>query len=179
MDDLIGSLYPAESNHHISLEEHVGENICFIGVVNEQSLMACGAIVYKEDNCIYGELKRVYVKSKFRGLGISKMIVKALIDNAKSNEVSVIRLEMVTRQSEALSLYKKFGFSERNVFGSYQQDPLSVSIWSWNYDLSVRLRLCHICTCCHTWSWCICDCGQGPCFRFFTLFRTCVWNCRG
>jgi len=126
IDELMNSLYPQESNQLLSLEELKGNNVYFIGITEEDEILGCGAIVYKNDDEVYGELKRIYVKSKYRGKGLSKVILQELIAHAKNVELPIIRLEAGIRQPEALSLYTKIGFKERAEFGSYQYDPLSV-----------------------------------------------------
>ncbi len=126
IDELMNSLYPQESNQLLSLEELKGNNVYFIGIIENHEILGCGAIVNKSDDGHYGELKRIYVKSKHRGKGVSKVILQELITHAKSIELPVIRLEAGIRQPEALSLYTKLGFKERAEFGSYQYDPLSI-----------------------------------------------------
>jgi putative acetyltransferase len=80
----------------------------------------------KQDDGVYGELKRIYVKSKHRGKGLSKVILQNLITHAKNIKLPIVRLEAGIRQPEALSLYTKIGFKERAEFGSYKYDPLSI-----------------------------------------------------
>jgi putative acetyltransferase len=126
IDELMNSLYPQESNQLLSVEELQEKNVYFIGVIKNQDILGCGAIVYKQNDGNYAELKRVYVKSKYRGQGISKIIMQELISHAKNSLVPIVRLEAGIKQPEALSLYKKLGFQERKEFGSYQYDPLSI-----------------------------------------------------
>ncbi len=126
IDELMNSLYPQESNQLLSIEELKEENVYFIGAVKNQNIIGCGAIVYKYNDGSYGELKRIYVKSKSRGQGSSKVIMQELITHAKQIQLPIIRLEAGIRQPAALNLYKNLGFEERKEFGSYQYDPLSV-----------------------------------------------------
>jgi len=126
IDGLMNALYPQESNQLLSIDELKEKNVHFIGVINNQDILGCGALVYKNNDGVYGELKRVYVKSKYRGQGVSKVIMQALIAHARKSQLSVVRLEAGIRQPEALSLYKKVGFQERQEYGSYQYDPLSI-----------------------------------------------------
>jgi putative acetyltransferase len=126
IDRLMNSLYPKESNKLLSVEELEAENVYFIGVLENKDILGCGALVYKNNDGIYGELKRVYVKPKNRGQGISKVIMQGLITHAQKTQLQTIRLEAGIRQPEALSLYKKLGFQERKEFGSYKYDPLSI-----------------------------------------------------
>lgn len=126
IDGLMNALYPQASNQLLSIEELKDKNVHFIGVIKRQDILGCGALVYKNNDGVYGELKRIYVKSKYRGQGFSKVIMQALIAHAKKTQLPMIRLEAGIRQPEALSLYKKLGFKERKEYGSYQYDPLSI-----------------------------------------------------
>lgn len=126
IDDLMNSLYPQESNQLLSIDELQANNVHFIGVMEDNELLGCGAIVNQHNDGNYGELKRIFVKPKYRGMGVSKLVMEELISHAKSNQLPVIRLEAGNRQPEALGLYNKLGFEERTEFGSYQFDPLSI-----------------------------------------------------
>jgi len=126
IDELMNSLYPQESNQLLSIEELKAVNVYFIGVVKNNDILGCGAIVYKNNDGNYGELKRIYVKAKYRGQGISKVIMQELITHAMKIRLPKIRLEAGVRQPEALNLYTKLGFKKRKEFGSYQYDPLSI-----------------------------------------------------
>jgi putative acetyltransferase len=42
--------------------------------------------------------------------------------------VTLMQLETGIRQSEAIALYRKFGYVERGPFGAYRPDPLSLFI---------------------------------------------------
>jgi len=126
IDDLMNSLYPQESNQLLPVDELKKSNVYFIGVMKNNDILGCGAIVSQNNDGLYGELKRIYVKPKYRGQGVSKTIMQQLIAHAKDSQLSVIRLEAGIKQPEALTLYSKLGFKERSEFGRYQYDPLSI-----------------------------------------------------
>lgn len=53
----------------------------------------------------------VYVAPEFRGKGISKMLMQALIDELKSNtSISKLKLKVNKNQLSAVKLYEAFGF---------------------------------------------------------------------
>ncbi|WMO16816.1 GNAT family N-acetyltransferase [Pseudoalteromonas piscicida] len=126
IDALMNSLYPAESNQLSALRELCSPTAHFIGIIQHDEIIACGAIVEKHHDCLYGELKRLYVKPNHRGLGLSKAILSELIAFADNRQYPLIRLETGVKQPEALRLYARFGFIERKEFGDYKSDPLSV-----------------------------------------------------
>ena len=59
-----------------------------------------------------GEVKRLYIRERFRGLGLARALVQELIDVARS--VGYARLRLDTHQSmiPAQTLYRSFGFNE-------------------------------------------------------------------
>ncbi|PCK32925.1 GNAT family N-acetyltransferase [Pseudoalteromonas piscicida] len=126
IDSLMNDLYPAQSNQLSALSELCSADAHFIGVIKNQEIVACGAVVKKQHDCLYAELKRLYVKPNYRGQGLSKIIMSELIAFAKAHQYSVIRLETGVKQPEALGLYAQFNFVERRAFGHYQCDPFSV-----------------------------------------------------
>ena len=79
-----------------------------------------------DDDSDYAEIKRVFVLDRFRGKGLSKQLMLYLESELKSRGVRLIRLETGVRQPEALGLYRKLGYVERDPFGAYRPDPLSV-----------------------------------------------------
>ena len=56
------------------------------------------------------EMKRLYLKPEFHGLGIGRLLVSRLIDEASAIGYISMRLETGPLQHEALGLYAGFGF---------------------------------------------------------------------
>ena len=117
-------LYPAESRHGFSIEKLLQEKVDFFVARVDSKPASCGAI--KLFGVDYGEVKRLYVRPQFRGLGLGRLMLNHLADFAKDNGISVLRLETGIYQPEALGLYKKIGFKKIGPFGEYQDDPLSI-----------------------------------------------------
>ena len=59
-------------------------------------------------------------------VGFASDVVRCLERYLSAKGVTVARLEAGPRQREALSLYRKLGYTERGPFGSYKPDPLCV-----------------------------------------------------
>jgi len=74
----------------------------------------------------YAELKRMYVRPRFRGLGLGQRMLERLAAHAREHGVELLRLETGIHQAEAIKLYEAFGFRRRSPFGSYREDPLSL-----------------------------------------------------
>lgn len=74
----------------------------------------------------YGEIKRMYVRPAFRGMGFAKRLLHHLSDHARAHGVSLLRLETGIHQHEAIGLYERLGFRRIAPFGDYKPDPLSL-----------------------------------------------------
>ena len=125
IDDLMNSLYPEESNQLLTIKELAEDNVYFIGIKDQGRVVACGAIARKNKGGMYGELKRIYVQPDCRGKGLSKLILNALLDYAREQDLTIVRLETGVKQIEAIGLYERLGFRHRKPFGDYDLDPLS------------------------------------------------------
>ncbi len=125
-DAYLASLYPAESNHLEDAEALRQPNVHFVGGYEGDELRACGAVKLLEDDGRYGEVKRVFVPESQRGRGYSKQVMRHLEEFLRASGVRIARLETGVRQVEALALYRGLGYREREPFGAYRPDPLSV-----------------------------------------------------
>jgi putative acetyltransferase len=91
---------------------------------HERVAAGCGGI--KLFDTEYGEVKRMYVRPQFRGLGLGTLMLNHLAEYARQQGIEVLRLETGIHQLAAISLYERFGFQRIPPFGAYQDDPLSV-----------------------------------------------------
>jgi putative acetyltransferase len=116
-------LYPSESRHGYSADKLLAKDVAFF-VVREDGIPAgCGGVELFGSE--YGEIKRMYVRPRFRGLGLAKLILQQLTDHVVSRGVRVLRLETGIHQHEAIGLYEQMGFKPIQPFGEYKIDPLS------------------------------------------------------
>jgi putative acetyltransferase len=125
-DQLMQSLYPAESNHLESVQSLMAANVAFFGCFIGSELAGCGAVKILDDDDSYGEIKKLYVSKENRGKGISLALMAQLEASLAASGIKLCRLETGIRQPEALGLYKKLAYVVRGPFGSYGIDPLSV-----------------------------------------------------
>lgn len=126
IDELDGHLtlvYPAESRHGYSVEKLLQEKVAFFVIRCDGIAAGCGGV--KLFGKEYGELKRMYVRPQFRGLGLGKLMIDHLSAYAHKQGVGVLRLETGIHQTEAIGLYEKMGFQLIPPFGAYQEDTLS------------------------------------------------------
>lgn len=61
-------LYPPESQHGYSVEQLIAAGVAFFVVRVNGEAAGCGGIQFYPD---YGELKRMYVRPAFRGMGLA------------------------------------------------------------------------------------------------------------
>jgi ribosomal-protein-alanine N-acetyltransferase len=58
-----------------------------------------------------------------------------LVDTAKSNGMQSMTLEVRSRNTSAINLYKKYGFTDIAVRKRYYQNPEDDAIIMWKYEL--------------------------------------------
>jgi len=121
-------LYPQESRHGFSVEKLIQEAVAFFVLRYDGTPAGCGGVKLfgPEYGEVYGEVKRMYIRPQFRGLGLSKLMLNQLADHARQQGVSLLRLETGIHQLEAIGLYESFGFQRIPPFGAYEEDPLSL-----------------------------------------------------
>jgi GNAT superfamily N-acetyltransferase len=124
LESYLVPLYPSESRHGYSVEKLLREGVAFFVMREDGVATGCGWIQLFGTE--YGELKRMYVRPQFRGLGLGKLMLNHLADYVRQKGVGVLRLETGIYQEEAIGLYEGFGFQRIPPFGTYIEDPLSV-----------------------------------------------------
>lgn len=117
-------LYPAASHHGIDIDALRAPEVLFAVARDAKGeVCGCAAVVLMGG---YGELKRMYVPPAARGRGLGAALLEFLEQQALANQRPVMRLETGNRQPEALRLYARAGYRERDPFGDYRPDPNSV-----------------------------------------------------
>lgn len=124
LDAYQAALYPAESNHFLDVEALAAPNVRFFVARRGGQALGCGAL--RIDAAGYGELKRMFVRPEARGLRLGRRILDRIEEEARRERLRCLRLETGIHQPEALGLYRAAGYEERDAFGEYKPDPLSV-----------------------------------------------------
>jgi putative acetyltransferase len=117
-------LYPPESNHFLDVEALAAPGIRFFVARRDGRALGCGAL--RIDPAGYGELKRMFVSPEARGLKLGRRLLDRIEEEARRAGLGCLRLETGIHQPEALGLYRTAGYVERDAFGEYSSDPLSV-----------------------------------------------------
>lgn len=76
-----------------------------------------------EDIC---EMKRLYVKPEFRGLGIGRALAEAIIEQARKIGYTHMRLDTVPSMEVARELYGSLGFRR---ISSYRYNPIEGAVF--------------------------------------------------
>jgi GNAT superfamily N-acetyltransferase len=92
---------------------------CLLLALADRTPINCIALrKWSRDTC---EMKRLYVREIFRGRGVGRLLVQALIDNALRIGYRRIRLDTVPAMQAARRLYRSLGFAE---IDAYRYNPI-------------------------------------------------------
>lgn len=118
--------YPAESNHHLALEDHVTRGIILLGAWDGDNLL--GIVGLKALGDGHGEVKSMHVLDTARGRGVGASLVAAVIREAGERGFRRLSLETGSKAASAAArrLYARYGFETCPPFGPYGPDPNSV-----------------------------------------------------
>ena len=124
LDAYLMPLYPAESNHLLDIETLRQPEMRFFAAHRGDEVIAIGGCWLHGD---YAEVKRIYVMPAARGLGLAKLMMQRIEDEAMASGRLIARLETGIHQPESLGLYRRLGYVDRGAFGDYPaDDPNSV-----------------------------------------------------
>ena len=70
------------------------------------------------------EMKRLYARPNFQGLGLGRRLCDALLSEARRRGFSVMRLDTLKRLTKALSLYRNYGFVEIDKYYENPEDDV-------------------------------------------------------
>ena len=98
-----------------NLAELVGRNAqVFIAFQADQM---AGCVVLRKFGDGIGEMKRLYVRPAFQGLGLGRSLSERVIAEAKSAGYRVLRLDTLPMMEHAIALYRALGFREIPPYG--------------------------------------------------------------
>jgi GNAT superfamily N-acetyltransferase len=124
LDANLTPLYPQESRHGYSVAQLLTQEVAFFVVrAGESAVGCCGIQLFGTE---YAEVKRMYVRPAWRGLGYAKQMLQHLEEYARARGIPLLRLETGIYQEAATGLYERMGFYRIPPFGSYRDDPLSL-----------------------------------------------------
>jgi GNAT superfamily N-acetyltransferase len=68
------------------------------------------------------EMKRLFVLDRFRGQGTGRRLCKAIIASARNEGYRLMRLDTSRRLTEAIAMYRSFGFRECPPYRDYPEN---------------------------------------------------------
>ena len=124
LDAELADRYPTHAIHGLHPGESEDPQLIFLVARAGDDVAGCGALRPLGDGT--AEVKRMFVRAKYRGQGIARSVLDALEREARNAGYDTLLLETGTRQPEALAVYRRAGYVEREPFGEYLGNPFSV-----------------------------------------------------
>jgi GNAT superfamily N-acetyltransferase len=123
LESHLAPYYPTTSRHGYSVEKLIQQGVAFFVTRHDEIPAGCGGLQFYGHD--YGEIKRMFVRPQFRGLGLARLMLSYLEEYTREHGIHVLRLETGIHQREAIRLYEKWGFQSIPPFSEYVEDPLS------------------------------------------------------
>lgn len=101
------------------------ENIENVWVAYEEN-MPIGCVAYRTKSDDTGEVKRLFIRSGYRGQGISKAMLSEVKKHAKARGCTKLFLDTRITLEPAVSLYRGFGFEITFQQGLYIQMEMNI-----------------------------------------------------
>jgi GNAT superfamily N-acetyltransferase len=103
------------------VDKLIAQGVAFFVVRHDGAAAGCGGVqLYGSE---YGELKRMYMRADYRGLGLAKQLLEHLAGYARSHGIMLLRLETGIHQHAAIGLYEQMGFQACSAFGATAKTP--------------------------------------------------------
>jgi putative acetyltransferase len=120
LDAYLIPLYPIEAHYGYDVAKLLRQDVAFFVIRQDGVAAGCGGV--QLFGMEYGEIKRMYVRPAFRGLGLAKQMLEHLAGYVRGRGVGLLRLETGIHQPEAMGLYERYGFQRTGPFGDYPAD---------------------------------------------------------
>src|SRR5262245_66644073 len=91
LDAYQAALYPAESNHLVPVDALAAPDVRFFVARHAGEALGCGAL--RIDAAGYGEVKRMFVMPRARGLALGRRLLERIELEARRERLTCLRLE--------------------------------------------------------------------------------------
>ncbi|MCM1125199.1 MAG: GNAT family N-acetyltransferase [Lachnospiraceae bacterium] len=113
----------SEELKHLETKYGLPYGRLYLAYCDDEPAGCIGLRKIDEENC---EMKRLYVRPKFRGRHIGRILVQRIIEDAREIGYSHMLLDTLPFLESAIGMYKRFGFYE---IESYNDSPVETSIY--------------------------------------------------
>lgn len=125
LDDFLNELVGGEENRAEYVQYNKLDDIHDV-VIAYKADEPIGCASFKRYNDEYAEVKRVFIKKEYRGIGLSKQLMEMLETRAKQKGFKYFILESGEPLVAAMSLYRKSGYEVIPNYGQYKDMPDSI-----------------------------------------------------
>ena len=115
-DDFIIDFLGTDSQYYTRYNENENINEVWIAY-NDDKPVGCAA--YRTKSLEDGELKRMFIKSEYRGRGILKKLLAIVEEHARLHGDNTLHLSTRITLEPAVTLYRNSGFIETLLNGLY------------------------------------------------------------
>ena len=103
--------------------EHIPPDGCLLVALSDGQ--TCGCVALGKLTKTIAEMRTLYVRPAYRGMGVGKKLVDASLDAARRFGYRDVRLDTLAFMNSALHLYRSFGFHDiapyRDISASLKQ----------------------------------------------------------
>lgn len=96
------------------------DSVIFLSAVQDGTVLGYASLKYVDDE---GYFNNIAVHRSFRGLGIGDRLLKELLSESGSCNISTISLEVRQMNVNAIRLYEKNGFETAGIIKNYYTKP--------------------------------------------------------
>lgn len=104
-----------------SLPGEYCESLRGAALIAKSGSEAAGCVALRRWDDETAEIKRLYVRTGFRGLGVGRALAKEILDCARRIDYVRVRLDTVPSMASATKLYSSFGFQP---ISAYRPNPI-------------------------------------------------------
>ena len=122
--ELAAGGYSDEETFGYSLDQLEASGVHLVGASLDGTLVGIGGVEIQSDG--FAELKRFYVDPTHRGRGVADAVIGALVDHARAEGATTVRLETGDKQHAAMRFYARHGFEVVGRFGPYVDSATSI-----------------------------------------------------
>ncbi|MCB1394523.1 MAG: GNAT family N-acetyltransferase [Rhodobacter sp.] len=117
------SLYAAEDNHFLSIDELLASGILFFVAESDGRIVGTAALALKDG---YAEVKSMFVDPAARGQGVGRALLDRLEAEGRARALPMLRLETGPLNHEAVAMYARHGYAPCGRFGDYPDSAASL-----------------------------------------------------